>query len=85
MGLRQIRVGYSIFGIGVDRKHTLKWFFPQEKTTFRGSEKVYVYSENALTGTTWQFLVDHAAWSALLNPSCSSSRTVAIKLGIIRL
>jgi hypothetical protein len=39
---------YSIFGIGVDRKHTLKWLFPQEKATFHGTEKVYMYSENAL-------------------------------------
>jgi hypothetical protein len=39
---------YSIFGIGVDRKHTLKWLFPQEKATFHGAEKVYMYSENAL-------------------------------------
>jgi hypothetical protein len=39
---------YSIFGNGVDRKHTLKWPFPQEKATFHCSQKVYVYSENAL-------------------------------------
>jgi uncharacterized protein YndB with AHSA1/START domain len=26
--------GYSIFGIAVGRKHTLKWLFPQEKATF---------------------------------------------------
>jgi thermostable 8-oxoguanine DNA glycosylase len=39
---------YSIFGIGVDRKHILKWLFPQEKATFHGSKKVYMYSENAL-------------------------------------
>ena len=39
---------YSIFGIAVDRKHTLKWLFPQEKATFQCSQKVYVYSENAL-------------------------------------
>ena len=39
---------YRIFGIGVDRKHTLKWLFPQEKATFHGTEKVYMYSENAL-------------------------------------
>ncbi|MGD0891303.1 MAG: hypothetical protein ABR923_07190 [Terracidiphilus sp.] len=38
---------YSIFGIGVDRKHTLKWLFLQEKATFHGTEKVYMYSENA--------------------------------------
>ena len=43
---------YSIFGIGVDRKHTLKWLFPQEKATFHGTEKVYMYSENALTSNT---------------------------------
>jgi thermostable 8-oxoguanine DNA glycosylase len=39
---------YSIFGIAVDRKHVLKWLFHQEKATFHGSQKVYVYSENAL-------------------------------------
>jgi N-carbamoylputrescine amidase len=39
---------WSIFGIGVDRKHALKWLFPQEKATLRGSQKVYMYSENAL-------------------------------------
>jgi hypothetical protein len=50
--------GYSIFGIDVDRKHTLKWLFSQpgppgqvfvrgveEKVTFHCSQKVYVYSE----------------------------------------
>jgi hypothetical protein len=42
--------GYSIFGIGVDRKHEAKWVFPQEKATFDYSRKVYVYSENALFG-----------------------------------
>jgi Spy/CpxP family protein refolding chaperone len=40
--------GYSIFGIAVDRSHALKWLFLQEKATFHGSQKVYVYSENAL-------------------------------------
>jgi hypothetical protein len=53
--------GDSIFGIGVDRKHTLKWLFSQPgphgrafvrgvevKATFHCSQKVYVYSENAL-------------------------------------
>jgi hypothetical protein len=44
----------SIFGIGVDRKHTLKWLFPQEKATFDGSQKVYMYSENALSHSAWQ-------------------------------
>jgi hypothetical protein len=39
---------YSIFGIGVDRKYALKWLFSQEKATSRGSQKVYMYSENAL-------------------------------------
>jgi hypothetical protein len=39
---------YSIFGITVDRIHALKWFFPQEKATFHGVQKVYAYSENAL-------------------------------------
>jgi hypothetical protein len=40
--------GYSIFGIGVDQKHALKWLFSQEKATLYGSQKVYMYSENAL-------------------------------------
>jgi hypothetical protein len=40
--------GYSIFGIAVDRKHSFKWLFPQEKATFQCTQKVYVYSENAL-------------------------------------
>jgi hypothetical protein len=31
--------GYSIFGIGVDRKRTLKWIFPQEKATFTALKK----------------------------------------------
>src|SRR5271166_3253087 len=39
---------YSIFGIGVDRKHALKWLFPQGKATFHCFKKVYEYSENAL-------------------------------------
>jgi hypothetical protein len=32
-------VRYSIFGIGVDRKHEAKRFFPQEKATFHYSRK----------------------------------------------
>jgi len=39
---------YSIFGITVDRKHNVKWLFPQEKATFHCSQKDYMYSENAL-------------------------------------
>jgi hypothetical protein len=39
---------YSIFGIGVDRKHILKWLFSKEKATLHALQKVYVYSENAL-------------------------------------
>jgi hypothetical protein len=39
--------GYSIFGIGVDRKHVLKWLFSKEKATLHAPQKVYVYSENA--------------------------------------
>jgi hypothetical protein len=31
------RRSYSIFGIGVDRKHIAKWLFPQEKAIFHGS------------------------------------------------
>jgi hypothetical protein len=31
---------YSIFGIAVDRKHKLKWLFPQEKATFQCSQEV---------------------------------------------
>jgi hypothetical protein len=38
----------SIFGIGADRKHRLKWLFSQEKATFHCSQKVCVYSGNAL-------------------------------------
>jgi len=30
---------YSSFGIGVDRKHALKWRFPQEKATCDALEK----------------------------------------------
>jgi hypothetical protein len=41
---------YSIFGIGVDRKYALKWLFSQEKASFCGCQKVYMYSENALGG-----------------------------------
>jgi hypothetical protein len=43
---------YSNFGIGVDRKHTAKWRFPQENGTFRCSQEVYVYSEIALATKT---------------------------------
>jgi len=39
---------YSNFGIGVDRKNTAKWRFPQENGTFRCAQEVYVYSEIAL-------------------------------------
>jgi hypothetical protein len=45
---------YSIFGIAVDRSHALKWFFPQEKVAFHGSQKVYVYSENALNDGSYR-------------------------------
>jgi len=30
---------YSIFGIAVDRKHTLKWLFPQKKPPFTALQK----------------------------------------------
>ena len=43
--------GYSIFGIGVDRKHVIKWLFSKEKATLHVLQKVYVYSENALGST----------------------------------
>jgi hypothetical protein len=46
--LSRLLNGYSIFGITVDRKQTLKWLFPQEKATLHAPLKVYVYSENAL-------------------------------------
>jgi hypothetical protein len=52
--------GYSIFGIGVHRKHELKWLLSKEKATLHALQKVYVYSENApgwdtthLTGLYW--------------------------------
>jgi hypothetical protein len=48
--------GYSIFGIGVDRKYALKWLFSQEKASLHGSQKVYVYFENALTCNLCQSL-----------------------------
>jgi hypothetical protein len=38
----------AFFGMGIDRRHTLKWLFSQEKATLHGPQKVYVYSENAL-------------------------------------
>ena len=44
-------LGYSIFGIAVDRKHILKWLFPQEKATFQCTQEVSAYSENALRVT----------------------------------
>ena len=40
--------GYSIFGIGVDRRQEAKWLFAQQKATLQAPQKVYVYSENAL-------------------------------------
>ncbi len=43
---------YSIFGITIDRKHELKWLFHQEKATFHCSQKVDMYSENALVSTS---------------------------------
>jgi hypothetical protein len=39
---------YNIFGIDVDRKHTLKWLFPQDKATFHGAQEVHVFSVNAI-------------------------------------
>jgi hypothetical protein len=44
--------GYSFFGMGVGRKHTLKRLFSQEKTTAHGSQKGDVCSENALGNTS---------------------------------
>jgi hypothetical protein len=38
----------GILGIGVGRKRAFKWLFLREKTTFHGSQKVYMYSEKAL-------------------------------------
>src|ERR1019366_3559487 len=32
-------LAYSSFGIGADRKHALKWLFPQEKATFHRAQK----------------------------------------------
>jgi hypothetical protein len=43
-----VRGPHSIFGIGVDRKHVLKWLLSKEKATLHTLQKVYVYSENAL-------------------------------------
>jgi hypothetical protein len=31
--------GYRIFGITVDRRHALKWLFPQEKATMHAHKK----------------------------------------------
>ncbi len=39
---------YSSFGNGVDRRHTLKWLFNQEKATLHQPQNVCVYSETAL-------------------------------------
>jgi hypothetical protein len=35
---------YSILGITVNRKLTLKWLFPQEKATFQCAQKDYINS-----------------------------------------
>jgi hypothetical protein len=43
---------YSVFGIGVDRRNALKCFFHQEKGTLKSTQKVYMYSENALAQRT---------------------------------
>jgi hypothetical protein len=40
--------GYSIFGIGADRRKEAEWLFHQEKATLQSSQKVHMYSENAL-------------------------------------
>ena len=50
---------YSIFGIGVDRMHTPRLLFHQEKATFHGSQKVYVNSENARMGAPHELCTDH--------------------------
>ena len=42
-------VGYSVFGIGVDRRNALKRLFHQEKGALKNAQKVCLYSENALT------------------------------------
>jgi len=39
---------YSIFGIGVDRNQEAKWLFHREKAAFNDSQRVDMYSENAL-------------------------------------
>jgi hypothetical protein len=59
---------YSILGIAVDRKHTLKWHFPQRgpqrqvfvagvevKATLHDPQKIYVYFENALADDSAHF------------------------------
>jgi len=38
---------YSIFGMGVGRKHAARWLFSQEKATLHAAQKVYMYSKNA--------------------------------------
>jgi hypothetical protein len=56
-----VKMPYSIFGITVDRIHTLKWLFPRPGSPATGlrrwggskshlsmHSKVYVYSKNAL-------------------------------------
>ena len=58
---------YSSFGIGVDRKHALKWLFPQEKATFHRAQRVYVYSETALEV------------KAVVHLGCNHSRIVEVK------
>ena len=42
-------IAYSIFGIAAYRSRAFKWLFPQEKFALHAPQKVYVYSENALT------------------------------------
>jgi hypothetical protein len=44
------RSGYSGFGIGLERKSTFKRLLHQEEATIHQAQKVYVYSETALTG-----------------------------------
>src|SRR5271166_1715873 len=61
---------YSIFGIGVDRKHALKWLFPQGKATFHCCKEVYVYSENAL----------ELVASTMLSKATASARAPSFRL-----
>jgi hypothetical protein len=55
--------GYSSFGITVDRKHTLKWLFPQARATLLAPHQGHTNSETALSFVSMIHAAEVMRWS----------------------